>query len=143
MPETASNEAVVRQLIDAWNRGDVQSMAGMWHPEMVHHGRTGPIQAGTTAQEMTRFIQAFPDLKMELEHVAGAEDFVYTRIRMTATHQAEFVGVPPTGKPMECSLIGQLRFEDGQVIEHWGIADGLALLVQIGAIDELYLQATA
>lgn len=143
MSDADSNEAIVRELIEAWNRGDVQGMSGLWHPDMVHHGRTGPIKAKTTAQEMTRFIQAFPDLKMKLEHVSGCDDIVYTRIRMVATHQAEFVGLPATGNSIECSLIGQLRFMEGKVIEHWGVADGILLLVQIGAIDPRYLEATA
>jgi hypothetical protein len=30
----------------------------------------------------------------------------------------------------------ECRFEDGKIVEHWGVADQLALMAQIGALPK-------
>jgi predicted ester cyclase len=44
------------------------------------------------------------------------------------------MGNPPTGKPVEIDVIDIVRFEDGKVVEHWGIADQMGLMLQLGLI---------
>lgn len=141
--EEANRAAVVR-LIDAWNAGDIGMLTSLWAPAMVHHGREpAPTSATDTAAEMGRFLAAFPDLKMDLQSVVARGDLVCTRIQLTATHLGEFCGAEATGRTVRCRLMGQLRFQDGKVVEHWGVADGLDLLVQIGVLPEHLLAATA
>ena len=42
---------------------------------------------------------------------------------------------PPTGKQVEMRLIDIMRFDDdGLVCEHWGVADLLSLMQQLGAV---------
>lgn len=138
------NRDAVHRLVQAWNAGDIAALSGLWAPQMVHHGReSNPTSAAVTASEMQRFLSAFPDLKMELQSVLAEGDLVATRIQLHATHLGEFLGGEPTGRPVSCRLMGQLRFVDGQVVEHWGVADGLQLLTQIGLLPERFLAATA
>jgi C-1 hydroxylase len=139
-----TNRAAVVRLIAAWNAGDIGMLAGLWAPSMVHHGREDhPTSAEDTAAGMRRFLAAFPDLKMDLESIVAEGDLVCTRIELRATHLGEFCGSPASGRPVRCRLMGQLRFEDGKVVEHWGVADGIGLLVQIGVLPEHLLAATA
>ena len=130
----ADNKAVVRKLIDAWNDGDINALMTFWSPTMVHHGRTGTVSAGDTAAEMRRFLEAFPDLRMELHSMVAEGDLVATRMTMHATHTGPYMGLPPTGRTVSCALMGQLLIIDGAVIDHWGVADALAVLVQIGML---------
>ena len=54
---------------------------------------------------------------------------------VTGTHEAEFMGVPPTAARVEMQLIDIMRFDaSGLVCEHWGVADMLALLQQLGVV---------
>lgn len=130
----ADNKAVVRKLIDAWNDGDINALMTFWSPTMVHHGRSGTVSADDTAAEMRRFLEAFPDLRMELHSVVAEGDLVATRMTMHATHTGSYMGLPPTGRTVSCTLMGQLLMADGAVIDHWGVADALAILVQIGML---------
>jgi predicted ester cyclase len=45
------------------------------------------------------------------------------------------MAVPPTGASVEIQLIDIMRFNDaGLVCEHWGVADMLSLMQQIGVV---------
>lgn len=44
------------------------------------------------------------------------------------------MGNPPTGRSVEVDVIDIGRFKDGKLVEHWGIADQLGLMLQIGAV---------
>jgi C-1 hydroxylase len=128
------NKAVVRKLIDAWNHGDIDALMTFWSPTMVHHGRSGTVSADDTAAAMRGFLDAFPDLRIELHSVIAEGDLVATRMTMHATHSGSYMGLPPTGRTVSCNLMGQLLMADGAVIDHWGVADALAILVQIGLL---------
>jgi C-1 hydroxylase len=93
--------------------------------------------------EMSRFMQAFPDLRFELHSLIAEGDLVATRFTVHATHTGEYLGMKPTGRRVSCTLMGQLRVVDGAVVEHWGVADGLHLLQQLGLLPESFLAATA
>jgi steroid delta-isomerase-like uncharacterized protein len=68
--------------------------------------------------------------------VAGEEEQrrVATRFTVTGTHQAEFAGVPATGKPIKITAINIHRVADGKLQEGWLNADVLGMLQQLGAI---------
>jgi predicted ester cyclase len=45
------------------------------------------------------------------------------------------MGVPPAGTQVEVQLIDIMRFDDaGLVCEHWGVADMLSLMQQLGVV---------
>ncbi|MEV4433877.1 ester cyclase [Streptomyces sp. NPDC049555] len=139
-----ANKEVVRQLIDAWNGGDLAAMTRFWAPEMVHHGRDGErLPAVDVAAEMSRFMQAFPDLRLVVHSLVAEGDLVATRLTVEGTHKGEYLGLAPTGRRVRCPLLGQLRLADGRVVEHWGVADGLYLLEQLGLLPPELLRATA
>ncbi|CAG0980297.1 hypothetical protein METP1_01734 [Methanosarcinales archaeon] len=48
------------------------------------------------------------------------------------TQKGQFGPMPPTDKKFEITVIDIMRFKDGKLIEHWGVADRLALMEQLG-----------
>jgi predicted ester cyclase len=58
-----------------------------------------------------------------------------TRVRVTGTHKGTFMGVPPTGASVDVQLIDIMQFDGaGKVCEHWGVADMLSLMQQLGVV---------
>jgi predicted ester cyclase len=56
-------------------------------------------------------------------------------VRLTGTHNGEFMGVAPTAAPVDLQLIDIMRFDGaGLVCEHWGVADMLTLMQQLGVV---------
>lgn len=140
---TAENKALVRRMINAWNNGDLAAMTTYWAPGMVHHSRGGTLGAQQVASAMGSVMQAFPDLKMTIEDMVAEGDKVASLLTLTGTHTGEFLGIVPTGKKVSVSLQGLVRIDDGKVAEHWGVADGLAMLEQLSLIPQEFLAATA
>lgn len=138
-----ANKDVVRKLVDAWNARDVQALMRHWASDMVHHGRDGVMPAGQVGSEMQRFINAFPDIHIDVDEIIAERDLVSTRLTVSATHSGPYLHIQPTGRKVRCALMGQLRIVDGKVVEHWGVADTVRLLEQIGLIDSELLEATA
>jgi C-1 hydroxylase len=138
-----ANKALVQQLIDRWNVGDLAGMMSSWSPDMVHHSRGEDLSRETVAAAMAGLMQSFPGLTFEVHEMIAEGDKVASLITLHATHTGEFMGVPPTGRTLEVTMMGLIRIVDGQVVEHWGAADGLALLQQLGLIPDELLSATA
>jgi predicted ester cyclase len=42
------------------------------------------------------------------------------------------MGRPATGRKIEIDVIDVIRFSAGKAVEHWGVADRLGLLEQLG-----------
>jgi predicted ester cyclase len=74
------------------------------------------------------------DFSLTVEDVAVAGDTVWTRNRARGINTGSVMGNPPSGKAVEVDVIDILRFEDGVAVEHWGIADQIGLMLQIGAL---------
>jgi predicted ester cyclase len=76
---------------------------------------------------------AFPDIRVKDLGPALVDGNLEV---LTGTHQGELMGVAPTGRTVEFSGIDIIRVEDGKVAEHWGSTDMLALMQQIGAVQQ-------
>jgi predicted ester cyclase len=60
-------------------------------------------------------------------------DLVAVHLRVSGTHQGEFMGAAPTGTRIEVGVMAFLRFgADGRVSERWTRLDDVALLTQLG-----------
>ena len=72
-------------------------------------------------------LAAFPDWHLAVEDLIAGGDKTAARVTVTGTHKGEFMGVPP--------LIDIMRFDGGGLVcEHWGVADMLSLMQQLGVV---------
>lgn len=77
---------------------------------------------------------AFPDIHFTVEDQIAEGDKVVTRWRAIGTHQAEFAGIPATGKPVDVTAINIHRISDGQIQEAWLNWDALGMMQQLGVV---------
>ena len=77
---------------------------------------------------------AFPDLTLTIEDITADGDKVWARTKARGTHTGPFAGRPATGKAIDIDVFDQCRFENGQMIEHWGVPDRMAQMQQLGMI---------
>jgi len=44
---------------------------------------------------------------------------------------------PPSGRPVDITVVDIARIVDGRIVEHWGVPDRFALLAQTGILNRL------
>ena len=131
------NAKTMRRTYELINAGDLTGFADLVADNFVEH--QGGLGFPTTKQGMLDFFRgllaAFPDFRMNVEDLIADGDKTVARVRITGTHQAEFMGVPATGRVVDVELIDIMRFDaTGRVWEHWGVADLLSLMQQLGVV---------
>ena len=129
-----TNEDLFRTIIeDGFSKGDVSVIDEIASPDFVEHqyGFSPPDATGVK-EAITSLHQAFPDFSLTIEELVSSDDKVWGRMTGRGTHEGELGTIPPTGKEMEITVIDIMRFEDGKLIEHWGIADRFAMMDQLG-----------
>ncbi|HXV33996.1 MAG TPA: ester cyclase [Gaiellaceae bacterium] len=127
----------MRRVYELISAGDVDGFGEFLADDFVEHEETPGLEP--TKEGVTQFFQmyraAFPDLRMEPQDILASGDKVVARVRVTGTHQGEFLGVPASGERIDVQLIDIIRFgDDGLAHEHWGVFDALAMMQQLGAI---------
>jgi steroid delta-isomerase-like uncharacterized protein len=127
------NKAAVRTWVAAWNRGDVDGLVESCSPKAVYHSRFSEYDLISVMAANAASREAFPDMSLEIEDLVGEGDRVVARLTARGTHRGSLLGVPPTGREIRCALIEIIRFDEGKVVEHWGITDELSLFEQLGA----------
>jgi steroid delta-isomerase-like uncharacterized protein len=129
----------MRSTYERINKGDIAGFGDLVANDFVEHQGAGgpdfpPTKEGTLEFFRT-LLAAFPDWLMTVEDLIAGGDKTVARVTVTGTHKGEFMGVPPTGTPIEVQLIDIMRFDGaGLVCEHWGVADMLSLLQQLGVV---------
>ena len=119
----------------AYGAGKLEALDDLFAPDFEEHqaGITPPTLEGLKGS-IAYLRNAFPDLKVTIEEMAVDGDRLWARLSGRGTHRGTFASVPPTGKPFTVTVMDEARFKGGRIVEHWGVADQLALMVQIGAL---------
>lgn len=128
-------ETLARQFYDVLNTGDEALLDQILVPDWAERPLAPGQAPGRDGYKpiLAYFRTAFPDVHFVLEDVIPAGDKVTVRTSVTGTHQGEFLGVAPTGRPVTFSTIDIHRIADGQIVESWHIEDFFSLYLQLTA----------
>jgi predicted ester cyclase len=129
---------------------DMKSLVGRFYREVVSGGDLeraeefigsdyvdhNAEEAGRGPQVFAAHMQAirhtFPDLTLEIQDILAEGDKVVTRVFGQGTHRGEWMGIVPTGAVVRLKGINIDRISGGRIVEHWGEADTVGMLVQMG-----------
>jgi steroid delta-isomerase-like uncharacterized protein len=131
------HEATMRSAYERINGGDLDHYAELVSDDFVEHLDVPGLPATKSGmlQYFGMILGAFPDLHFVVDDLIVGEGKTVARATVSGTHRGDFMGVPATGKRVEIQLIDIMGFGEGGLInEHWGVADMLSLLQQIGAV---------
>ncbi len=127
----------IRRLYDLINAGDIDGFGRQLANDFVERDEIPglPPTKDGVVQYFRIMLAAFPDMQMDVQDSFASGDKAVARLRISGTHQGEFMGMPATGKPVSVNLIDITRFgDDGLAREHWGVADQMAMMQQLGVI---------
>ena len=131
--ETLADRA--RRIIELGiGQGDLSVLEELVAENCVEHQR-GNHAGLDGAKEVTRTLHRWmSEFSLTVEDIAVAGDTVWTRNRARGINSGSVMGNPPSGQAIETDVFDILRFEDGVLVEHWGVADQVGLMQQIGAL---------
>ena len=131
--------ATMRRTYELINAGDIAGFGELVAENFVEHqgGPGFPATKQGTLDFFRALLDAFPDAHMNVEDLIADGAKTVARARITGTHRGDFLGIPPTGSSVDVHLIDIMRFDGaGQVCEHWGVADMLSLMQQLGVVPD-------
>src|SRR5581483_2693416 len=129
--------ATMRRSYELINAGDIDGFGELLADDFVEHEQTPGLEP--TKEGVLQFFRmyraAFPDLCFDPEDFIATGDKVAVRVRATGTNTGDFMGMPATGKSMDIELVDIVCFgEDGLGHEHWGVADVMTMMQQLGVV---------
>jgi steroid delta-isomerase-like uncharacterized protein len=133
------NKALVRRFVDeVQSKGNTDLIDEICSAEFVNHSAPQGLPADREGIKIltAMFKGAFPDSYFSVEDMIAEGDKVVTRKTFHGTHEGEFMGIPPSGRPVNVSLIDVVRISDGRVVEHWSVGDNLGMMQQLGVIPQ-------
>ncbi len=116
--EEAANRSVVQRFYDeVFTQKKMPVLEEVFAPDLVIHDLDvgGELPGGGLPETLA----AFPDVKATVDQLLVEGDLVAASVSYTGTHQAEFLGVAPTGKTVTWSIIDLWRVQDGKIVELW------------------------
>jgi len=128
------NKAIVRSLVEAFNKHNLASLLDFVAPDFIDHTRQ---LEGLDAikQYLTMVYRNFPDYHATIEDIIAEGDKVWILEKCAMTHTVEYRGIAPTGKKLTETFVEIYRIVHGKVVEMWTVIDELYFLKQLGVIE--------
>ena len=132
---------VLRRLFaEGFATGDGAIVDEVCAPDLVEH-QFGMAGVGADAiqhvKDAIRQVHAAtPDMSFTIEDSVEHGDTIWVRVRARGTATGPFFG-PPSGRPVDITVVDIARIVDGRIVEHWGVPDRFALLAQTGILNRL------
>jgi predicted ester cyclase len=127
-----NTDRLKRLLLEGFGQGDMSVLDEVVAEDFIEHQQGLPQGREGLKNVIRELRQAFPDLSYTVVQMVADGGKVRGHFRARGTNEGPFMGQDPTGKVMEIDVIDISRFEDGKMVEHWGVPDRLGTLLQLG-----------
>ena len=129
-----TNEQLFRILIEeGFSKGDTSVFDKYTSHDFIEHQHgILPKNVEGVKKAINSLHYSFPDFSLTIDDLVSAGDKVWGRLTGRGTHKKQFGPMPPTNKRYEITVIDIMRFKEEKLIEHWGVADRLSLMEQLG-----------
>ncbi len=124
----------VRAFYDFWNTGDEvllkEAISSNFTDHALPPGRPQGPQGPAFASR--RFRTAVPDLKVTVEKMIVAGDYVTVHMHFTGHFTGKFGQTQGKGQPIPFIATDLVKIENGRITDNWHIEDNLTLLQEMG-----------
>ncbi len=120
---TEQNKVIVRDLIDAIGRRDLEAISNV----------TTPKVAAEVKDMLAWMLSLWNDHQGEITDMVAEEDKVWIRLATQGSFTGEWMGIAPNGKRWTNAGVGCMRLADGKVAQIEWYFDNLGQLLQLGA----------
>jgi predicted ester cyclase len=129
-----SNKELVRRYYErVVDEHRLDELALFIHPNYVDHNSEADERGPSlVAAHLEGLRGTFPDFRLRIEEMIAEGHLVVTRVTARGTHTGVWQGIEPTRSEIQLHGINIDRVEAGLIAEHWGEADTVGMLFQMG-----------
>lgn len=115
-------EATVRRHYEAENRHNVDAMLATFSSTKASYdvpafGEAGQPQGHAAVRDMwDGILTVFPDIHHDLVRLRHGDDFVLVEYRVSGTQQAEWAGIPASGRSFSIRVAAIYEFERDELV---------------------------
>lgn len=125
------NKQTVLAYVDAFNRGDMDELRGLFTDDALVYGVLG-WGGMDQVVPIWREIKAAFDLQLTVDEIIAEGDIVAVRYTERGTSLGSFRGGPVTGKSFEVVAMEWFQMKDGKIHRRWGARDNASQMRQMG-----------
>ena len=119
------NKTIARRFVEEVINSRKTDMAKNFvTPDIIYHGTAEEVRG---LEEFKKWVaedlSAFPDMKVTIIDIFGAQNKIAIRWKLEATHDKDFGEYPATHKKLETHGVEILHFEGDKIKEAWTIFD--------------------
>jgi predicted ester cyclase len=116
---TEDNKALFPRWCEVISQNRLDSVEEITATEEVDHACRQASRLEDVKQIFTPLQIASPDAQIEIQDLIAEGDKVVGRVTARGTHEGEFMGIAPTGKPLGFTAIDIVRIAGCQIAERW------------------------
>ena len=104
---------------EIWNERRIATIHEFITEESICYSERGPLRGAEPFITLVYqpFLDAFPDLRVNVIGTIAEGDQVVVRWEATGTHSGGGMGLAPSGRPVQFFGMTWIRFADGKMIE--------------------------
>jgi steroid delta-isomerase-like uncharacterized protein len=126
-----ANKALVRRFFAAIESGEFHVFDEIVAPDYDDHLPGQGRGRDTLKKYFSGLRVAFPDLRLPVNVVVAEGDHVAVLNAVRGTHRGNFLGRPASGRQVDVMAFQLYRIRNGQLAEHWEVADFATLIRQL------------
>lgn len=130
--EDENKALLLAALTHAGQEEALQSMDRYYAQDFIRHSDKKDYDLNSLKEGIRSLYQGFPNLSRRQFDLLADGDRVAYRWEAEGTHQGEYMGVRPTGKPVRAAGMVMCRIADGRIVEEWGSWNKVGLLHDLG-----------
>ena len=92
------------------------------------------LQEGSLREQIVAYRAGFPDITVTIEQQIAEDDRVVSVLTFRGTHTGDLLGLPPTGKSMELTMVEIDTIRSGKVVDIWSDFHPIRVLQQLGLV---------
>ncbi|MBA3899296.1 MAG: ester cyclase [Bacteroidetes bacterium] len=138
------NEELVRNVFKVWETGNTEEIEQYTDSNFMEHTPDPAFKSDKKGIEYVKdlistYREAFSNLKVDIKQVITNENKAVVYSTFKGKHTGMLNDIPPTNKEVSFDNIDIMEINNGKISGHWGIADNLNLMMQIGVLTEAEL----
>ena len=123
---------------EIWNKGDFSKAEKYWGPDF-RNGFAPELKIGPDGmrEQIKPFLASFDSIHFKIGDIMVDGNKVSFWVEITAIHTGEFMGIPPTNKPVKFREAAWYEMKDGKLDVVYGFVDWMMFFEQIGQFPEM------